>query len=68
MKIDELGGEYVGTLTWEPLKSEFGPHGICRTKVIGGWLVAFAQPSPTAGGLTFIPDINHQWLSDEAAD
>jgi len=48
-------------LIWEVLKSEAGkdriPIAVLRAKVPGGWLVH----TKAAGGLTFLPDPNHEW-------
>ncbi|RMA81017.1 hypothetical protein [Umboniibacter marinipuniceus] len=53
--------DYEGTVTWSPLRSEGGPHGLSRTAVPGGWLVAFNPNPSSAGGLTFMPDPTHSW-------
>ena len=40
------------------------PHfALIRSKVPGGWLVAFYGDNTDAGygGLTFVPDPNHRW-------
>jgi len=60
--------EYVGSIVWEPLRSDGGPHGLCRAAVPGGWLVAFNSPVPNAGGLTFVPDPSHDWDGDSLSD
>jgi len=49
-------------ITWECIeKNNF--TSVVRCKIPGGWLVRFeTHYSETgAGGLTFVPDPNHQW-------
>lgn len=62
-------------LLWEELKSQVGIGGmfspwiiVYRAKVPGGWLVA--TRSYDSGGVTFLPDPEHEWdghsLDDES--
>jgi hypothetical protein len=53
--------DYVGTVSWEPIKSEGGPRGLVRAPIVGGWLVAFNSNPTVSGGFTFVPDPNHEW-------
>jgi len=53
--------EYIGTVQWEPIKSEGGPRGLVRAAIVGGWLVAFNSNPSTSGGFTFVPDPTHCW-------
>lgn len=56
--------ESVGAITWEHIKakgSNGGPQYTYRAKVIGGWLVETQNYTGQCGGLTFVPDPNHEW-------
>lgn len=50
-------------IVWERLESKKGPDQVMRSKVPGGWLVAFIDEfcDEAIGGLTFYPDPNHEW-------
>ncbi len=32
-----------------------------RAKIPGGWLVAATNRDSTLNGVTFVPDVNHEW-------
>lgn len=56
----------MNELKWETIgvpPAPWGTRSLFRTKVPGGWLVIlFAEDqSGTGGGVTFIPDPNHEW-------
>lgn len=61
-------GKFTGKLTWEAIKNvgdSIKPQYMARTKVFGGWLVETQNWSVQNGGLTFIPDPNHEWKLEE---
>lgn len=54
--------EYVGTLTWEPIKCVGAPRDAFRAKIPGGWLfIVWWGPTYDGSGATFIPDPEHKW-------
>ncbi len=54
----------MSKLNWEDIDTE-KRFAVKRAKIPGGWLVWVSEAppmtSPTAGGLTFIPDPKHEW-------
>jgi hypothetical protein len=57
----------VGSLEWEFIKTAkkgCGPQYLYRAKVIGGWLLESENYTASLGGLTFLPDPNHEWQLD----
>ena len=54
-----------GLLVWEEIKTKSrGPQNTYRAKVHGGWLVETQNSAASSGGLTFVPDPNHEWQLD----
>jgi hypothetical protein len=63
----------MSKLTWEWIDDEW-PHGgkpdgfTYRAKVRGGWLVSVWAGAPSehglGGGMTFVPDRDHDWVVD----
>ncbi len=53
----------IPVLSWHKLECENGPNRAYRTKVPGGWLmtVKYHYMESIGGGVTFIPDPNHEW-------
>jgi len=49
-------------IIWESIESN-NYYSMVRSKIPGGWLVRFETHyvQSGAGGLTFVPDPNHQW-------
>jgi hypothetical protein len=53
-------------INWEELKHNLGSNGLYRARIPGGWLVATLQTYTITGisnftGVTFVPDLSHQW-------
>ena len=52
----DLKKEYKAALEWEEIGGRLEAD---RAKIPGGWLVAVG--SGNGGGVTFVPDPNHEW-------
>jgi hypothetical protein len=52
--------EDMAKLVWEMIEAEPSYRQIERAKVPGGWLVRM-EVGGSGGGITFVPDPNHEW-------
>jgi hypothetical protein len=52
--------EDMAQLVWEMIEAEPSYRKIERAKVPGGWLVRM-EVGDSGGGITFVPDPNHEW-------
>ncbi|MGV6826597.1 MAG: hypothetical protein ACWA5Q_06450 [bacterium] len=58
----DIFSEVVGTLKWKDIECDGGPKSMYRAKIPGGWLLSVrGYDDKEGGGLTFIPDPNHEW-------
>ena len=50
-------------LDWEEMdgSGDYASNKCYRCKVVGGWLVLVTELAYQTGGLTFVPDPQHQW-------
>jgi hypothetical protein len=51
--------EDMAKLFWEMIEAEPSYRKIERAKVPGGWLIRMEVGD--SGGITFVPDPNHEW-------
>jgi hypothetical protein len=52
-------------INWEELKHNLEFGGLYRARIPGGWLITTVKHHAIAGsdctGITFVPDLGHQW-------
>jgi hypothetical protein len=57
----------MAKLVWEMVDGDPSYRKIERAKVLGGWLVRMEVGS-SGGGITFVPDPNHEWGNSPTPD